>query len=124
MTILRQTIVGVLATIVVIISGCSGGATTTKQAPMSGNDPNYPHAGVFSGEDGRGLIYSSDWKRAKDVEQAPSTAAAAATAAETEAMSAEERADYEAWKAERESQREQEEFEAWKKARDEAAAAQ
>ena len=90
------------AGLVVLLAGCAGGST--QQLQMSGVDPNYPHAGVISGEDGKGLIYSSDWKRVKEDEGAADPA--------TEGMSAEEKAEYQAWK----QQKDAEEFEAWKKA--------
>ena len=100
--------------------GCSG-ETTTKQARMSGNDPNYPQSGMFTGEDGRGLIYSSDWKRVREDDVAPSNASAdqAPTNEALAGLSAEERAEFEAWKAEQESA----EFEAWKKSREQQSGA-
>jgi hypothetical protein len=109
MTTARHT---ALALFFVIMAGCSGEATT-QQLQMSGSDPDYPHAGLMSGEDGRGLIYSSDWKRVKASEMSPTDVAATAD------MSEKEKQQYFEWKAEKE----QTEFEAWKKAQDEKAGA-
>jgi len=91
------------------LAGCSG--TTNQQLQMSGSDRNYPHSGVFSGEDGRGLIYSSEWKRQKEGE---------ATDPNTAGMSDEEKKAYSEWKADKD----QADFEAWKQARVEQTGAQ
>ena len=92
----------VVFVLTIVLAGCAGGST--QQLQMSGVDPDYPHAGVISGEDGKGLIYSSDWKRVKEDSGAP-------TVGETP----EEQKEFEAWKADKDY----EEFQAWKKAQQE-----
>ena len=97
-----------LGLLVLALAGCSGGST--QQLQMSGTDRNYPHSGLVTGEDGRGLIYSSD--RNKSEQEA---AAAAAPTNDPDELK-----EFEQWKTDQEY----EDFLAWKKAQQEQKEAQ
>ena len=89
---------------VIVLAGCAGGST--QQMQMSGSDRDYPGPGAFTGEDGKGLVYSSDWKIVKEEDMSAEDRAATAD------MNDEEKQKYFEWKAEKDKQ----EFEAWQKA--------
>jgi hypothetical protein len=122
---------------IALMAGCSSsGGYTTTQAKMSGSDRNHPSSGIFTGEDGKGVVYSSDRSKAEaeakeaaaEANKAEAAAAGAAAGAAAAAASSstpaapksEEQAEFEKWKAEQD----QAQYEAWKKAQEEQAAGQ
>jgi hypothetical protein len=117
-----------------LLAGCnSSGGYTTTQAKMSGSDTNYPASGAWTGEDGKGVIYSSDRSKAEkeaeaaeeEANRAAATAAGAAAGAAAAAgassgstVPTEDQSEFEQWKAEQE----QSQYDAWKKSQEEQAA--
>lgn len=100
----------------VLLAGCASTGTNadkgrgpTQQAPMSGVDSNYRHAGVFTGESGKYTVYSSEKAKAMAEEKARREAEVLPSAIEP---GSEEAREYEQWKADQEYA----EFQAWKKA--------